>query len=159
MTATVLSAKKPKGISGERAHRLQRKFISRIDDIYHGSINCKLTYDEIREKIEKEVTGTSEWERVPEYVRAYINGYCEARLNELHQYHLVWVLSCDGLLMTSNEVNALTKSEEDIGINIVPNYSSPWNRIDSQKSRYIWKDANGLMLLEKPFSRRFLTKE
>jgi hypothetical protein len=72
----------------------------------------------------------------------------------------MWVLSVDGKLMTSKQVDELTRTENDAN-RATPNtfptkeYRSPWSRVDSEKSQHVWIGKDGAPMYDKPFSRRF----
>lgn len=110
------SAPKPRkrsGISGDRAYRIQTKLKARLLDIISQGVCFKLTHDEVCEQVRDKVMGDSDWKKAPAYVHTYIQGVWDAKRDEMYRYHIVWVLSCDGKLMTSKEVDELTKKEKE----------------------------------------------
>lgn len=142
--------KKRSGISSKRAFDLQSMIENRLKSIISAAIDFKSTNETITENICKDIFESEEWKRLPEYRRAYVRGYYAALREEIYRHHIVWMLSCDGNLMLSKEVDALTKAE-----GFDRNKPTPWSRIDSNLSRHVWKDANGLPLKDKSFDARF----
>lgn len=157
MTVTISKNKHKSGISSERAYRIQRKLIDIVADIYSAAIIFKSTHDDILNNLTKRVYKTVEWKKAPSYVQSYVLGYLEARRSEINRYHLAWVLSCDGKLMTNKEVDELTAAERGIGYEdvVVHDGPTPWGRIDNDLSRHVWTDAHGNPMLDKPFDRKF----
>ena len=152
--------RKRSGISSDRAYRIQRKMISKVADIYSTHVHFHTTYEDCSEALRVSVLSSAELALCPERVRAYIDGYCEAMRDQVWRRNVMWVLSCDGKLMTSKEVDELTRVEEAAN-SATPNtfptkeYRSPWSRIDSDLSRHVWKSAEGLPMYDKPFTRKF----
>lgn len=143
-------------VSGSRAYGVAAALLRRLSDIYTRARCYHLTHEDIAELVRDEVKN-DQFARLPAYWQGCIDGAWECRRNELRQYHLVWTLFCDGRLLTSEEVDALTAEERASGLAQQPEYRSPWSRIDNNQSRHVWKDAKGQLLRDKPFDRRFKT--
>jgi hypothetical protein len=150
--------RKRSDISGDRAYRIQEKMVARIADIYSNAKHFHQTHDTILENMSSKVWNDPELKKAPAYVRGYLMGYLKAISESLWNNNLVWVLSCDGKLITSKEVDLLTAEEK----RFPPirykgeEYRSPWSRINSDLSRHVWKSASGNPILDKPFNAKFL---
>lgn len=141
-------------ISGDRAFRIRQQYKDRISSIFGSIITFRQTLNDLTESMRKSVWEVEEVKRCPETVRAYLHGYFDARWDNLWRYHFAWLLWCDDKLMTKEEVDQLTRQEdEDLyrqfsltqgEKNYRPkDYRPPWSRIDSDKSRHVWKDRDG----------------
>lgn len=155
-----MTAKKKSGIPFERAYRYQRKLVSRVGDIFLRAECCHMTSEKISERMREEVYESVEWRKTPEWVHAHVNGYYEAKRNELYRYHIGWVMWLDGELLTSKAIDALTLQENNAQ-RATPHtfpkeYKSPWSRIDSEKSRHVWIDREGNLLLNRPFDEKWV---
>lgn len=151
---TSAKGSKKSGISSKRAYELQTALVSRVGDTFSYAVHFQLTYEQIGARLQEFVYNTPEWERLPIARRSYILGYCQAKRDDLYRHHFTWVLSCDGKLMTSKEVDALTAAEKAAGKDTSPDYRSPWSRIDSDQSRHVWV-KDGKPLLDKSIDARF----
>lgn len=141
-------------VSGTPAYNLARKLISRLSDTYGQARHFQFTHDEIVELVRDKVKN-DQFARLPAYWQGYIEGMYECQRDRLFRECLMWMLSCDGRLMTSKEVDALTELEVQAKLHLDPEYRSPWSRIDSGLSRHVWVDKEGNPLREKPFERKF----
>lgn len=159
--------RKRSGISGARASRIAAELKKRLLDIIFQGIHFKQTHDFISQRIIAGVLDTPEWRKAPGYVCSYLQGVSDTKRDEIYHYHLAWLLSVDGSLLTSKQVNALTRMEKEYGQSLPdgsriystdPGYKSPWSRVDSSLSRHVWKDANGNPLADKPYDAKFLEK-
>ena len=156
--------RKRSGISSDRAYRIQRAMISRVSDIYSSHVHFHTTYEDVAEELRSTVHNSQELALCPERVRAYIDGYCEALRNNIWNTKVMWVLSVDGKLMTSKQVDELTRTAraENDANRATPNtfptkeYRSPWSRVDVEKSQHVWIGKDGAPMYDKPFSHRFL---
>lgn len=146
--------RKRSGISGNRAYKLKSRLVSRIADIYANAVHFKLTHDEISQKV-REIMNDVDYKRLPTHAKEYIQGYWQAKRDEVYRYHITWVLSLDGNLLTSKEVDSITMLEKSLNLSVSPDYKSPWSRINGDLSRHVWKDANGAPLRDKSFDVRF----
>lgn len=104
-------SKKKSGVSSSRAHRIQNTLMLRLKDIFSHTIHFKLTHNDMCDRILKDVIDSPEAKKAPKYVNAYIQGVWDTMRENLYKNHIVWLLSCDGMLMTHKEVNELTKKE------------------------------------------------
>src|SRR5271167_4030125 len=103
--------RKRSGISGDRAYRIKQKLVQRLKDIVSNGMHFKLTHDEVCEQVRERVMGDSDWQKAPAYVHTYIQGVWDTKRDEMYRYHITWVLSLDGKLVSSEEVDELTKKE------------------------------------------------
>ena len=154
-----MEVKKRSGISAARSHKLEKIFRERMSSIFSQGIRFQHTHEHMLKCIHSEILDTPEWKMVPERVRSYIEGYWKAKRDEVYQYHLVWVMSVDGKLMTNKEIiDALTEEEKMYEVtDKTGQYRSPWSRVNSNLSRHVWKDRDGKILLDKPYDARFLS--
>jgi hypothetical protein len=133
-----------------RAYNIQSELKNNINYIYSNAIHFKLTHDDIVDQIREKVYDIARAKKVPQYVISFLDGYWEAKREEVYRNHIVWVLSIDGMLMTSKEVDAWKASKD------FSHDTSPWSRIDTESCRHVWKDNDGHPMLDKPFDRRFV---
>src|SRR5437016_5375934 len=103
--------RKRSGISVDRAFRIQSLLKERLESIYREAVHFKLTHEEITDCVNARVFHSVELKRAPYYVSAYLRGYWDAKWNDIYQ-HLVWVLSLDGELLISKDVDMHTQSED-----------------------------------------------
>ena len=75
--------------------------------------------------------------------------------DNLYRDHLLWVLSVDGKLMTSEEVDQKTIEEKGTKMSEEEFYRSPWSRINGDLCRHVWTYKDGQPMYDKPFDRRF----
>ncbi len=144
------------GISADRAYKIRSRLKSRLADIISSGVSFHSTIDTITDNVRKMVWEDKDLKRCPERVRSYLRGYYDAKWDEMWNKHFVWLLWCDGQLMTNKEVDALTDKERREGANPRdPNYKSPWSRIDSDKSRHVWKGKDGEPLRDKPIDQKW----
>lgn len=155
------TTKRVRKISGERGFKLMRRFKVIIGEIYMIARTLKLTHEDIQERVREQVTGTPEWARLSLHYRYYVEGYHEALQDEIWRSHLVWMKWCDNQLLTSDEMRALTEKEfnqfsvgEDYP-KFPVDYRSPWARCEEEHSRFVWKDAAGNPMKDKPFERKY----
>ncbi len=140
------------GISGERAFRIQERAVSLLGDSFSQAWACKSTWKDLTDR-NRAIYQSPEVLKAPERVRSYLRGYEKARHDDIYRTKLIWLLWCDDRLLTSTEVDALTEYEKARGLPTLPNYKSPWSRIDSDKSRHVWKDTKtGKPLPDRPYS-------
>lgn len=174
------------GISVDRAYRIQKLLAERVRDIFSSARLTHPTSEHISSQIRSDVLNAPEYDRAPGHVRAYIQGVLDTLWHNMHHYHLVWVHSLDGMLMVRDEVALSTDKEmateyaayvkrcgkpEDGSYRDPPtfsefsrnwskflpsDYKSPWMRVDTDKSRFVWKDGNGKPLLNRPYDKKFL---
>lgn len=144
---------KPRKVYGNQAFRLQEKLIAAIDEAWSHGRHFHLTFDQIRDRLQERVWVPAQRLGAAEY--QHLRGYSRYALKEVYQ-HLVWVMSCDGKLMTREEVDALTKDESNgLVAASQPGYKSPWARIENDKSTFVWIGKDGKPLKDKPFSLEF----
>lgn len=144
-------SRKRSGISVDRTYRIQTKIMARVKDIYSRAIFYNLTYESISDELAK-VYNDPQLKLTPAYVKHHIFGYCEAKREEIYHHHVQWMLWLDGKLVTSEEVNSITKSEKPISSD--RDYRTPWQRVDNEKSRHVWL-KNGVPQLDRPLDRKF----
>lgn len=186
----IAKPRKKSGISGNRAYKIQCKLVERVADIYSCARMFYYTHEQIREQVSK-MYDCSDWKRAPTYVNSYVQGYMQARRDDMWQHQFVWLLSCDGKLMTSKEVDVLTEKEKedkcsafiamceesvrlyakvggscrhpptreeymrDFSKHQPSDYKSPWQRVNGELSRHVWKDSAGNPLRDKPCDEKF----
>lgn len=152
------------GISADRAYKLQEKLTARIKDLMSQARHFHYTNEDISANMLAHVRLSHEWRKAPRYVHTYCDGVYRTLRDDIYRNHLVWMLSLDGVLRSSKEVDALTLTEKGMytssgdGWSLVLNkeYKSPWSRIDNDLSRHVWRSVAGTVLLDKPFDARFL---
>lgn len=149
--------RKRSGLSSDRAFKLQRKLESRLTHIISNAAHFKRPFDEISEKVHAEVFNQADFNRLPAYSKGYIKGIYDATKANLWT-KTAWVLSIDGKLLTSKDVEELYQQEKAIpGNNSTnPEYRSPWARVDQDLSRHVWMDEKGNPLLDRPVLSRHL---
>lgn len=153
------------GITVQRAYKLQEKLTARIKDLMSQARHFHLTNEDIIDNM-VQVRIHPDYHRAPRYVHAYCEGVYRTLREDIYNNRLMWVLSLDGKLVSSKEVDDLTLWEKEHfpiaskSCNVFPNgssgYKSPWSRINNDLSRHVWKDVEGKPLLDKPFDARFL---
>lgn len=76
----------------------KRRFNVRIADLF-GSFCCyHPTHKEICKTLKEQVYNTVLWKRIPEWLRCYVRGCIDTRLELLYQYELEWKLPFNGVL-------------------------------------------------------------
>lgn len=169
-----VQVRKRSGISGDRAYRIQVKLRQRLLDTISNCIHFHTTAEYLSAQVGA-VFGNPDLKRAPRYVSSYLRGVWDTKREDIQQHHLVWLLYCDGSLLTSEQVDELTLKEhtamwtafcttwrkiptlqEFIAKLLPSDYKSPWSRINSELSRHVWKDAQGNPLVDKPYDSRFL---
>lgn len=143
------------GISIDRALRIQTKAREKISYFLLNARTFYYTWEWITAQM-TELMSSPDLQKAPVRVRSYLRGWYEARRDSLYQ-HTTWMLWCDGRLMTSKEVDQLTAKEKLEGQDKSPTYVSPWQRIQSDKSRHVWLDTHGQPLPDKPIDARWRT--
>jgi hypothetical protein len=130
-----------------------RKLVSAISDVYSTARFCYSTHDELLERRRIAVHETPAWKRSPAWVQMYVNGYEEALRGSMWHRDLAWMLWLDDKLVRSEDVDAVTVRECADGTAFAPGYRRPWSRIDSNKSRHVWRDIDsGIPRADKPFT-------
>lgn len=142
------------GISLDYSLRLQKTLTDRAADIMSRAYSFKLTHEEISESV-VQLRQSREWKRAPHWVKSYIEGYLHARRDEIYRHHMAWMLSLNGKLVSSKMVDTTTKDEVELGIHKNIGYQTPWARVDGEKSRHVWKDADGQPMLDKPYDQKW----
>ena len=142
---------KKSGLSSDRSHKEQSRFIRLVDETFSNGKHFYWTHDAITEELKKRIFSTPMWDKVSAEVRGYVNGYWWALREELYRNRIVWALSLDGKLMSSQDVRDVCKAEDATGFQ-----SDAWSRIDSNLSRHVWTDKQGKPLYDKPYDARFL---
>ena len=151
MPETTDTVAKSRKVYGDQAYKLKRKLISALCDVYARARHFRMTHDELSEGLRESVYEPAQ--RLGAAERAYIDGYAEAKRAEVWRSQVMWMLSVDGRLMTSKEVDALTREEATRFDPRDPAYKSPWSRVDNNKSCHVWVDMRtGEPLRDKPFS-------
>lgn len=160
--------KHKKGISVERALRIQRELESRIRGVFGLALITTCTHEALMEHIIHKVWRTKEWSLAPRYVRTYISGMQVVLMDNLYHYHVEWVLSLDGKLVSREDVEHVTIREDQDNYHkyaltefaekkdYTPvGYRSPWQRVDPTKSTFVWKHPDtGAILYDRPFHNR-----
>lgn len=141
-------------VSGERACKIQSDLKDKVREVFMSARYLFLSGETIQRQLNHRVYESDEWSRVPGYVQSYIHGYIDA-CRDGQQRDLVWVKMVDGKLLTSYEVDALTAKEKEEKKDLTPDYLSPWQRVDTDLCRFVWKDEAGKPLLNKPFDQKF----
>jgi hypothetical protein len=141
------------GMTRARAYKLQSKLKLRLLDIFSSARSFCSTSEEISERTRKVL---EENPKMPAYVRGYLQAIVDTKRDEIFQRDLVWLLSCDGELLTSKEVDALGEKEGSRNT-----YKSPWSRINSDLSRHCWmsypdpRTGERTILRDKPYDAKF----
>ena len=147
------------GLSSARSYRIQKAGKDRLSYIWLNAITFYYTWENIGKQVQ-EVMSSPDMMKAPAHVHAYLRGYWDAKRESIWNEHTMWMLWCesasppkgDGKLMTSREVDDLTKLEAVK----TPGYNSPWSRINSDLSRHVWLDRRtGLPLLDKSLDQKF----
>jgi hypothetical protein len=146
--------RKRSGITLDRALTIQHKMQVRVADIYEAAIVMYMTSEQISERV-REVFADKTYDKAPTWVISYVQGYSAARKDAIYRYHLVWVMWLDGRLCTRGEVDQATEEELEAGEDRSPHYRSPWQRIESDKSRHVWKDKNDQPLYDMPYDGKW----
>lgn len=141
-------------VSGERACKLQSDLKEKVREVFMAARYLYPTGETVQRQLNSRVYESDEWSRVPGYVQSYIHGYIDA-CRDGQQRDLVWVKMVDGKLLTSVEVDDLTDSEKQEGKHLSPDYLSPWQRVDTDLCRFVWKGDTGKPILNKPFDQKF----
>lgn len=137
---TDIKQRKRSGISADRAYKLQRRLIARVNDIYSNTLYLKKTHEYILERMKNEVWESPELKKCPTHVSAYVSGYCEAIRANMLKNEFTWMRCLDGRLVSSKEVDIITAQEQsDNGLSLSMGYKSPWQRIDSDHSCHVYK--------------------
>ena len=105
-------AAKKSGLSHKSAYTIMRKMVGRAQEVFSSAIAYKLTQDDISDRIRQDIRETGEYIRLPTWAKSHIDGYCEAKREEIYKYHLVWLMSLDGELVTSEMVDQRTAEEK-----------------------------------------------
>jgi hypothetical protein len=145
------------GISLRSAIDIQNRFKSLVSDIAADAMRNHLTHEDIAEKLDRLVYSSLSWRKAPGHVRSWLRGYMAGQQEYLAS-HLVWVMSCDGDLLTANQVRDRAEHERVSHIDKVPGYVSPWMRVARDKCRFVWT-RGGAPLLDKPYERKFVEPE
>lgn len=139
------------GMTHARAYKLQSKLRLRLLDIFSSARSFCSTSEEISERTRKVF---EENPKMPAYVRGYLQAIVDTKRDEIYQRDMVWLLSVDGNLLTSKEVDALGEKEGSP-------YKSPWSRINSDLSRHCWmsdpdpRTGERTILRDKPYDAKF----
>lgn len=150
----VPTERKRSGISINYALRLKDKLKVRAMDIFSRAISFKLSHEEIQTYV-MELQSTKEWKRSPTWVKEYVRGYMDARRDDIYRYHMVWMLWLDNKLVTKVGVDTATKDEQELGLTHCTSYRSPWQRVDGDRSRHVWKDAEGNPMMDKSYDAKW----
>lgn len=142
----------------DRQRITQRILLLRLQNIYCLAIQLKLTSEHISDQVCKMVFHSAEAKTITKSQLEYLHGYHEAKRHEIYQHCLIWMLHLDGELMTSHVVHALAQYEESTAFGR-PNHISPWNRVNMDLCRHVWRDNKGNPILNKPFDAKFLEKK
>ena len=144
------------GIKFKTAISIQRRFRLIIRSIFLEGARNHSTIDDMLDQVASRVYKSEEWQRSPNWVKEYLRGYKESRIDEVLD-NSGWLMWIDGELLTKNEIDALTKTEsEDLNTKFNKAYKSPWERVDNNLSRYCWKNnKTGLPLKEKPIDKKW----
>ncbi len=132
--------------AGTIQYELQTLLVFRVNDNIGRTIHFKLTHSKSIEDMGTLVWDSKEWKKANAATKAYVNGYYQARRDEIYRHNLEWCLYIDGALHTKEAVKQLVKSEIDSGKSKEPNYDSPYMRCNSDKSAHVWKGH-----LDKPY--------
>lgn len=152
--------KKKSGISHKRAQVIENSVLGDIRSVFFTAEALNHTNEHITEEITA-VMNTRNAKRLPLHRLTYINGYIAARRENIYTSKLVWVVSVDEKLLTSEETHALAEDEKDMPLLYLDeNYRSPWQRVNLTLSRHVWKrDRDGSPMLDKPYDEMFIVKE
>lgn len=142
--------KKRSGISADRAYRIKEKLRARIVDIYNTARVFHHTHEAILESMKRDVWDAPELARAPSWVRSMLHE-TQRCLGDENWRLLTWMLSVDGALLTSKEVDALTAKEKAEGLDKAKDYRSPWSRVDSERSRHVWTGKDGSPIRDRPY--------
>jgi hypothetical protein len=155
MTTHSAPKRKRSGISFDRAYKIRIRLQQRVDTIMSCARAYRMTHEAITDKWVKDIRDSQEWKRSPEWVKSYIEGYWTAQKDTIYRYHLVWLLWLDGGLTSRHVVDTLTEVEKATGKDKEPNYRSPWARIDNDRSRHVWLDAQGNARADSPYDAKW----
>lgn len=136
---------------GDRNYHIAQQLMGRVRDALSIGIQFQQTIDKIGQNMRGGVIDTQDFARLTIYYQGMVEGYRRSAWESLWK-HAYWMLSCDGKLMTSKEVDALTEAEKDISKE--ESYQSPWSRIDNDQSRHVWKAPDGSPMRDKPFTEK-----
>lgn len=137
-------------LSGQRAYKLMHVLRRRINDVFNTAIQLHQTHEHIGDRIKNQLHDSPEFARLPNTCKEYLFGYLHAKHDNV--WHLcIWMKSIDGKLLTTREVDELSRVEKSEGLDKDPEYKSPWHRVDSDLSCFVWKDEQGKPLPDKPF--------
>ena len=140
-------------MSLDRALAIKSILASYLKDVYSSAIHFKMPHEKLLERKQLFVLNDPLYRKAPRWVHAYLNGMEDIMRDNIYRYHLVWLMSVDGKLLTRKEMDELYKQEKAIADKHKPNddYKSPWARVNSELSNHYWKDDNGNPLRDKPF--------
>lgn len=99
------------GISMDRAFSLQSELLRRAAAIHSQAISFKMASEDISREVRERLYNSSEWKRAPRWVHSYVEGYMQARRENIYRHHMMWMLWLDGRLLTSKEVGVITELE------------------------------------------------
>jgi hypothetical protein len=94
------------GISADYAYKLRERYYRKLQEIVSTVRHFKQTNEDLIEKVVS-MRGEQSYKCMPAHAKAYIEGYYRAMRDSITNHDIMWVLSCDGKLMTNKEVNLL----------------------------------------------------
>lgn len=135
--------------------RLQSGLKERVNYVFDSAIRNHHTWQKINVDL-LAIYSSEAWAKVSENTREYFRGYIDARRHDIDHNHTVWIKSLGGHLVTTREIERLTGYELTLSRSKHIDYRSPWQRVNNDLSRFVWKDADGKPLLDKPLEAKFL---
>lgn len=132
----------------ERAAKLQEKLCGRIRDIVASAISFRYTRTQMFDMAQSVVLNTCELNLAPVEVYAEVRRLWSELLRDVDKNRVMWLVSIDGKLMTSEEVGVLTQAERKM-VSLPVGYRNPNDRIDHSKGAFVWLDGRGKPMRDK----------
>lgn len=143
------------GMRASTAYNHQARLLKQVQETYSLAVQLHLTYQEIAERLDQRVYSDPAWSRLPSYVQTYIFGWLECKRSEINRYHMVWLMSVDGQLLTSKEMSLLDEQERKYHFIYDADHRSVWARCNMDLSRHVWCNRDGIPLKDKPHDGKF----
>jgi hypothetical protein len=99
------------------------RFVRLSQDIYSRARSYGLTHAQILATFKSELLDNPAWRIVPQWVKAYVEGYRAALFEQTYRRDLVWRVYLDGRYLDSKDVP-----------------EGRWPDVDGESSCHFWKE-------------------
>ena len=90
----------------------KERVLRKVADLYYWLEHCQWDMDTYLAERDKRIFKTGDWERLPRYMKSYVNGNMDLRFH-MHQRSLLWCLEWDGKNITSKEWEELFPGKDN----------------------------------------------